>query len=243
MQKNANMENECIAIVLAAGQGKRMGSKIQKQYLEILDKPVLFYSLDTFQKSNIIDEIILVVGTGQIEYCKKEIVDKYKFDKVTKIVEGGTERYFSVWNGLNAISSNKKTIDRYVFIHDGARPLVTEEILTRGYNEVKCCKACVIGMPVKDTIKIADEKGYVDKTPKRDLVWTIQTPQIFEVNLIKKAYELLMSCDIINVTDDAMVLETMLHQKAKLVKGSYENIKITTPEDLKIAEIFAKKIK
>lgn len=242
MQNNTNIKDECIAIVLAAGQGKRMGGKVQKQYLEVADRPVLFYSLDTFQKAHFINEIILVVGTGQIEYCKMEIVDKYGLNKVTKIVEGGSERYFSVWNGLNAISSDKENdrINRYVFIHDGVRPFITEEILKRGYEEVKRCEACVIGMPVKDTIKIADEKGYADKTPKRDLVWMIQTPQIFEINLIKKAYKLLMNCDIINITDDAMVLETMLQQRVKLVEGSYENIKITTPEDLKIAEVFVK---
>ncbi len=226
---------KCTAIVLAAGQGKRMGSTVQKQYLEILGKPVLFYSLYTFQNSEIIDEIILVVGDGQEEYCKKEIVDKYQFNKVGKIVAGGSERYYSVWNGLKCITDAKNS---YVFIHDGARPFVTEEILQRGYEEVCKCGACVVGMPVKDTIKIADECGYADNTPRRDLLWTIQTPQIFRTEDIKKAYHLLMECDVINVTDDAMVMETMLQQKVKLVKGSYENIKITTPDDLKIAEVF-----
>ena len=225
-------KTKCTAIVLAAGQGKRMGTKVQKQYLEISGKPVLFYSLDVFQKSDMIDDIILVVGENQEEYCKKEIVDKYHFTKVSQIVKGGSERYHSVWNGLQEVSG-----DGYTFIHDGARPFVTEEILSRAYETVQREKACVVGMPVKDTIKIADEEGFAKETPNRSLVWMVQTPQVFETFLIKNAYSLLMEQEIIQVTDDAMVVETMLRKKVKLVEGSYENIKITTPEDLKIAEV------
>ena len=226
---------KCTAIVLAAGQGKRMGTKVQKQYLEISGKPVLFYSLDAFQRSNIIDEIILVVGENQEDYCKKEIVEKYGITKVSKIVKGGSERYYSVWNGLQAMSE-----DGYVFIHDGARPFVTEEILSRVYDAVQIEKACVVGMPVKDTIKIADDNKFAKETPNRNYVWMVQTPQVFEKSLVKEAYSLLMEQEIIRVTDDAMVVEKMLNRNVKLVEGSYENIKITTPEDLKIAEIFVK---
>lgn len=226
---------KCTAIVLAAGQGKRMGTKVQKQYLEISGKPVLFYSLDAFQRSNIIDEIILVVGENQEDFCKKEIVEKYGITKVSKIVKGGSERYYSVWNGLQVISG-----DGYVFIHDGARPFVTEEILSRAYEAVQIEKACVVGMPVKDTIKIADDNKFAKETPNRNYVWMVQTPQVFETSLVKKAYSLLMKQEIIQVTDDAMVVEKMLNMNVKLVEGSYENIKITTPDDLKIAEIFVK---
>ena len=225
----------CTAIVLAAGQGKRMGTKIQKQYLEINGKPVLYYSLRAFEESELIDEIVLVVGTKQKEYCKSEIISKFGFEKVKTIVEGGEERYHSVANGLQEISEG------YVFIHDGARPFINEEILRRVYNEVIVHKACVVGMPVKDTIKMADERGFADATPDRNLLWQVQTPQVFEVSLIKEAYKKLMASDTINVTDDAMVVEQMLGGKVKLVVGSYENIKITTPEDLKIAECFLKK--
>ena len=225
---------KCTAIVLAAGQGKRMGTKVQKQYLEILGKPVLFYSLDVFQKSDIIDEIILVVGEHQEDYCQKEIVEKFHINKVSKIVTGGAERFHSVWNGLQEVVE-----DGYVFIHDGARPFVTEELLLRAYETVQREKACVVGMPVKDTIKIADDEGFAKETPNRSHVWMVQTPQVFETFLIKGAYSLLMEQEIIQVTDDAMVVETMLQRNVKLVEGSYENIKITTPEDLKVAEIFA----
>lgn len=219
------------AIVLAAGQGKRMGTKVQKQYLEILEKPILFYSLDTFQKSDIIDEIILVVGENQEEYCQKEIVEKFGITKASKIVRGGSERYNSVWNALQVM-----TEDGFVFIHDGARPFVTEEILAHAYKAVQEEKACVVGMPAKDTIKIVDDNRFAKETPDRNYVWLVQTPQVFETSLIKKAYSLLMKQEIIQVTDDAMVVEKMLQRNVKLVEGSYENIKITTPEDLKIAE-------
>ena len=228
-------KKHCIAIVLAGGQGKRMGTEVQKQYLDIAGKPLLYYSLHAFQKSNIIDEIVLVVGKGQEEYCKTEIVEKYHITKVHAIVEGGKERYHSVWNGL------QKTDDGYVFIHDGARPFVTEDILMRVYDEVQKFKACVVGMPVKDTIKISDAEGFVDATPQRSRVWMIQTPQVFETVLIKEAYRRLMEEERSDVTDDAMVAELMLGVKVKLVEGSYENIKITTPEDLDIGEIFVKK--
>jgi len=228
---------KCTAIVLAAGQGKRMGTKVQKQYLEILERPVLFYSLDTFQKSDIIDEIILVVGEQQEDYCQREIVEKFHITKVRKIVKGGSERFYSVWNGLQEVQG-----EGYVFIHDGARPFVSEEIVERVYKEVVEHQACVVGMPVKDTIKVADKDGFVDDTPDRSYLWMIQTPQVFENDLVKRAYTMLFEQEHIQVTDDAMVVEQMLNHKVRLVPGSYENIKITTPEDLEIAEVLVEKI-
>lgn len=231
-------KEKCTAIVLAAGQGKRMGTQVQKQYLEIKGKPVLYYSLQAFEQSSVIDDIILVVGENQQEYCETEIVLKYGFKKIKKIVQGGAERYHSVWNGLREVMG-----EGYVFIHDGARPFVDEDMLCRVYQEVQVHKACVVGMPVKDTIKMADENGFVAQTPNRNLLWMIQTPQVFEASLVKRAYELLMAREKIQVTDDAMVVEQMLGDKVKLVEGSYENIKITTPEDLQIATLFIEKLK
>ena len=155
-----------------------------------------------------------------------------------KIIEGGAERYHSVYCGLKEVRK-----DGYVFIHDGARPFVTEEILRKSYEAVCEYPACVIGMPVKDTIKIADKEGFSNETPERDKVWQIQTPQVFEVKLIRDAYETLLQSGKTKVTDDAMVVETVLGMKVRLVEGSYENIKITTPEDLEIAEVFLKRRK
>lgn len=220
------------AIVLAAGVGKRMNSKIQKQYMLLGGKPVLFYALDAFEKSRV-DEIILVVGKGEIEYCRKEIVEKYKFHKVTKIVEGGKERYHSVYEGLKAID----TAD-YVLIHDGARPFLDQQILTRTMEAVKQYQACVVGMPVKDTIKITTEDGFSKETPERKHVWMIQTPQCFSYSLIFGAYQKMLQNEDATITDDAMVLEKVKGLPVKMVEGSYRNIKITTPEDLLVAEAY-----
>lgn len=220
------------AIVLAAGSGKRMNSKVHKQYLIIQDRPVLYYSLKAFEDSAV-DEIVLVVGKGEEEFCRKEIVDKYGISKVKAIVEGGKERYHSVFEGL------KQTRDAdYVLIHDGARPFVNQDIIRRCMQEVQKYQACVVGMPVKDTIKIADEEGYAKQTPDRKNVWMIQTPQTFSYALIYEAYEEMLKTEDTAITDDAMVLERIKGKKSKLIEGSYRNIKITTPEDLLIANVY-----
>lgn len=235
---------KCTAIVLAAGQGKRMGTAVQKQYIELLGKPVIYYTLRTFQNSGIIDSIVLVVGGGQEQFAREMIVEKYHFTKVTAIVAGGAERYDSVWQGLKAIHGGKvenADEDGYVFIHDGARMFVDEAILKRGYETVLRYRACVAGMPSKDTVKIVDDEGFAVQTPRRKYVWTVQTPQIFETSLITEAYKRLMREQCIDVTDDAMVVEQMMKLPVRLFEASYENIKITTPEDLKIAEGFLKK--
>ena len=220
------------AIVLAAGSGKRMNSQVHKQYLIIQDRPVLYYSLKEFEDSAV-DEIVLVVGKGEEEFCRKEIVDKYGISKVKAIVEGGKERYHSVFEGL------KQTSDAdYVLIHDGARPFVNQKIIRRCMLEVPEYQACVVGMPVKDTIKIADEGGYAKQTPDRKNVWMIQTPQTFSYALIYEAYEEMLKTEDTAITDDAMVLERIKGKKSKLIEGSYRNIKITTPEDLLIANVY-----
>lgn len=232
------MKEKTTAIVLAAGQGKRMHSKIQKQFLKIQGHPVLYYSLKCFEESPLIQDIIVVTGTEMLSYCKREIVEHYNFTKVTEVISGGKERYDSVYKGLLAC----KDCD-YVFIHDGARPFVTEEILERGMFGVQETGACVVGMPSKDTVKLSDETDFVSETPDRKRVWTIQTPQIFAYDLIKKAHDSIRKKDMTMITDDAMVVEQESGVKVRLVEGSYQNIKITTPEDLDIAEVFLKKIK
>ena len=234
---------QCTAIVLAAGAGKRMQSAVAKQYMLLEGKPILWYALNTFEKSRYIHQVILVVGAGEIDFCQKEIVEQYGFTKVKKIVEGGAERYLSVWEGLKCLEPEA---DNYVFVHDGARPFVTEEIIENAYEAVRKHAACVVGMPVKDTIKVADEDGFAIQTPNRKTLWAVQTPQVFEEVLIYQAYEkLVQSLETlkekgIEITDDAMVVETMTNRKVKLIKGAYENIKITTPEDLLVAQSFLK---
>ncbi len=236
---------QCTAIVLAAGAGKRMQSNVAKQYMLLNGKPIIWYALHAFEKSSIINKVILVVGAGEIPYGQKEIVEKYGFSKVAAVIEGGAERYLSVWEGLKQVRRADAT-EGYVFIHDGARPFVTEEIIKDTYEAAKAYGACVAGMPVKDTIKIADEEGYAVQTPNRKTVWAVQTPQVFEEKLIISSYASLienlesLQAQGVEITDDAMVVETMTQRKVKLVKASYENIKITTPEDMNIAESFIK---
>ena len=162
-------------------------------------------------------------------------MEKYGFSKVTRIVAGGKERYHSVYQGLKAAGGAD-----YVLIHDGARPFVSDDIISRTIEAVKKEKACVVAMPVKDTIKIANEDHYAIETPNRSKVWMIQTPQAFSYDLILHAYEKVLASGDAVITDDAMVLEKAENIPVKLVQGSYTNIKITTPEDMKIAEIFLK---
>lgn len=235
------------AIVLAAGSGKRMNSTVAKQYLTLKDKPVIWYALQTFEQSAVVDNVILVVGAGEVEYCRKHIVEKYGFSKVQAVIEGGAERYLSVWEGLKWIEEHSESSGQeIVFIHDGARPFVTDENIKDTYMAAKEYGACVAAMPVKDTIKIGDEAGFAVQTPNRRSVWMVQTPQVFDRSLITGAYRALVAQldDLkkqgIEITDDAMVVETMVGRKVKLVPASYENIKITTPEDMKIAESFLK---
>lgn len=221
------------AIVLAAGKGTRMNSKIQKQFLEVEGKPIIYYSLKCFQESPLIRDIILVTGEESLSYCKEEIVKRFGFSKVKKVTAGGKERYDSVYAGLCACDNTD-----YVLIHDGARPFVTEEILERTCFAVKETGACVVGMPAKDTIKISDRNKMVESTPAREKVWLVQTPQAFRYSLIKESYESIRCKDMSGITDDAMIVEQESGVKVALVHGSYENLKITTPEDLIIAEAF-----
>lgn len=231
-----NASDKCVAIVLAAGQGKRMNSSVHKQYLLIEEKPVLYYSLQTIEQS-FISEVVLVVGKGEIDYCKKQIIEKYGFNKVTQIVEGGKERYHSVMEGLKAVNECS-----YIFIHDGARPFINHQILKRAYEGVQEHSSCVVGVPVKDTIRVVDENEYGVETPRRDSLWIIQTPQVFSFPLLKEAYEQMLKKDCTTITDDAMIVEGMNGLKPKLVLGSYYNIKITTREDLILAEAILKEI-
>lgn len=230
------------AVVLAAGSGSRMGTSTKKQFIELLGYPILYYSLKTFENS-FIDEIVLVVSCEDEDYVRESIISLYGFSKVKAIAYGGKERYNSVLNGLKKCSADTD----YVFIHDCARPMLTEEILDRGLECVRKCDACVVGMPSKDTVKIASRDGVIASTPDRSLVWNIQTPQIFKYDLILPAYKDILSREDelkkqgVNITDDAMILEHYSGHPVRLVEGSYENIKVTTPEDLKIAEGFLTK--
>ena len=269
-----------IAIVLSAGRGSRMHADRAKQYLDLCGRPVIAWSLQAFESFDEVDDVILVTGPEDIEYCRFEIVEKYGIRKVRSIVPGGAERYLSVWEGLKEarwllseakenISESGKNVERisgmtverisgmtvvqisgmiqddrtrdggsYVFIHDGARPLVDSGILTRTLEDARKYGACVAAMPVKDTIKVADENAFAVRTPDRRMLWQIQTPQVFSFSLVYEAYRKLIDEGITDVTDDAMVVERETSIRVKLTEGSWQNIKITTPEDLGIAGLF-----
>lgn len=232
------MKHEHItAIVLAAGKGSRMQSDIPKQYMLIGDKPVLYYSLQSFEESSV-DDIVLVTSGDDVSYCRENIVEKYSINKVKNIVAGGSERYWSVKNGLLAA----KGAD-YVLIHDAARPCLTVDVIERSITEVKQIGACTVGVPVKDTIKKVDEFCYGIETPPRDYLWQVQTPQSFSYEDIMKAYHYMEEENDTDITDDTMIMERYLGVKTKMIFGDYCNIKITTPEDLSVAEIFLKKSK
>lgn len=230
------------AIVLAGGSGSRMKTKTKKQYLVIGDKPVLWYSLNVLNESDEIDEIVLVCGKGETETCRAEYVEKYGFEKVKIVTEGGKERYHSVHAGLQVLEECD-----YILIHDGARPFLDEAMLKRIKEALKENSACVVGMPVKDTMKIAEDDGYVAETLPRDRIWSIQTPQAFSYPLIRNAYDTLIQREQegkldVKITDDAMVAEYVYGTKVKLVEGSYSNIKITTQDDLLYAEAIVRKM-
>ena len=231
------MKEKITAIILAAGSGRRMNSAVPKQYLLLDGRPVLYYTLRAFEESAVTD-IVLVIGADEIEYCRQEFMEKYRLSKITAVVAGGRERYHSVYEGLKAAAGSD-----YVLIHDGARPFVTADVIARSIEAVKVSGACAAGMPVKDTIKVVDADGLVKETPVRSTLWQIQTPQSFSCPLITRAYkEMIASGRESSVTDDAMVLERMTGQRVRVIEGDYRNIKITTPEDLLVAEAYIKDV-
>lgn len=231
-----------IGIVLAGGSGSRMKSDVAKQFMLLNGKEILYYSLKTFQDSDKISDIILVARPEDMEYCKSNIVEKYGFTKVKKICPGGKERYNSVYNGLCLVEEMSKDIkNEVVLIHDGARPFVTHEMIDKSVENMIFGSACTVGVPVKDTIKIVCEihgELFGKETPDRNTLYQIQTPQTFRYELIRMAYERMLGDVNHNITDDTMIVELYGGMGCKVIMGSYENLKITTPEDL----IFAEKI-
>lgn len=219
------------AIVLAAGKGSRMGSVVHKQYLMLAGRPVIYYALKAFSDSPV-DEIVLVTGEGEEEFCRKEVVERYGLRKITHITAGGSERYHSVYCGLQCCEDSD-----YVLIHDGARPCVSREIISRSMEMVTTTGACIAAVPVKDTIKKADADGVVQATPDRSSLWSVQTPQAFAYPLIRSAYDRMLSEGAEEITDDAMVVERYGKKQVHILEGSYRNLKITTPEDLQMAEL------
>lgn len=217
------------AIIPAAGLGSRMNTNQNKQFILLDSKPMIVRTLEVFEKNVFINEIILVVREQEIFYYKKNILNKYKFNKIKSLIAGGKERQHSVFNGLKAVNKNCDM----VLIHDGARPFVNDTMILNAINSANEFDAAVLAVPVKDTIKVANNT-FVDKTLERDTLWAIQTPQAFKYELIFNAHKKASENNFIG-SDDAVLLEK-IGIKAKIVMGSYKNIKITTQEDLSYAK-------
>ena len=224
------MEKLTISVVIpAAGQGRRMKASINKQYLTLKKKPILSYTLDVFEQCQVIDEIIVVVNKDEIDICQQQVLAPYGYQKV-KLVVGGDTRQKSVYEGLKQV--NEKT--QIVLIHDGARPMIKEETILKSIEETRRHRATVVAVPAKNTIKVVDQDGFVHHTPDRSTLYEIQTPQSFEYKLILEAHAR-AKADGFEGTDDASLIER-LNLPVKIVLGEYNNIKITTPEDLIITE-------
>ena len=219
------------AIIVAAGQGARMGGALSKQYLPLGGVPILQRTLETFIHSGLFSEIILVVAASDITYCGQHILDGLPPEPPLRLVAGGRERQESVFNGLDVVVGRD---DDVVLIHDGVRPFVTRDVLARCIDAVHRQGAGILAVPVRDTLKVVDDDGRIAQTLARSAIWQAQTPQGFRLGLIKEAHRRAREEGVCS-TDDAQLVER-LGQRVKIVAGSRFNIKITTPEDLPLAE-------
>ena len=241
---NENKENymyrgeKVKVIVVAGGSGKRMETTTAKQYLKLHGKPMLYYSLVAFQMSSV-DEIVLVTISGEEEYCRTEIVEKYRLTKVIQIISGGVERYHSVAAGLAVVGECD-----YLLIHDAARPCLSDEVICRAIDGAISYGACTVGVKVVDTISRVDKTNKIVDIPDRNILWSVQTPQCFRYVDIREAYQKLLElepymsakeCE--KITDDVRIVQQFLGIDVYMVEGEYQNLKVTTPADLKVAEI------
>lgn len=223
------MKAKIYAIIVAAGKGLRMQDSIRKQYMELDGKPILAYTLMTFNRCEQIDQIVVALPAEDIEFCRREILPAAHMEKETDLVIGGARRQDSVYNGLNAIESN----DGIVLIHDGVRPFVRQKHLQTCIKIAHKHRACILGIPVFDTVKQVNAKNEIVQTRQRDTLWLAQTPQAFQLKLIKEAHAAAKR-EGFSGTDDASLVER-LGAAVKIIPGNRSNIKITHPEDLKLA--------
>lgn len=224
------------AVIPAAGEGRRMGGPLEKQFLRLEDAPLLAYTLKSFEASPFIDGIVLVVPKNRIELVRENILEQYKISKLLALVAGGPHRQESVRLGLEALDPGWEL----VVVHDGARPLVSLELIARCVKEARLHGAAIAAVPATDTVKEVDAEGFVERTPLRERLWMVQTPQTFRYDWLLRAHTEAQRDGFLG-TDDASLVERLGH-RVKVVQGSYENIKVTTGADLKIArEILAAK--
>lgn len=225
------MNSKVCALIPAAGKGSRMAHSVKKPYLKLAQKPILAHTIQRFEQNSAVDAIFVIVDRADFGECHAAVLRPYPFTKVQKLVEGGETRQMSVYNGLCALSED---VD-FVIVHDGVRPFVTDEVIFACLTAADECGAAVAAVPVKDTIKVANEDSFIVETPVRDRLWAVQTPQVFRKSLLEEAHQAAQARQI-TATDDASLVE-QLGFPVKLVKGSYANLKITTPIDLRVAEV------
>jgi 2-C-methyl-D-erythritol 4-phosphate cytidylyltransferase len=228
------MVNNLRVVIAAAGRGSRMKSSTNKQYMLLNSRPILAYSLDFFEKLDVVDEIVVVTGEKDLVYCEREIIKPFKYKKVSAVITGGKERQDSVWAGLRKLGADTK----FVAVHDGARPLLSSSVLYRLLEEAEEWGAAIPGIASKDTLKVVDRDDFVRQTLDRTTVYAIQTPQVFKYEELMAAYQQAQEEDF-RGTDDASLFEHFIG-RVKVVEGDYNNIKITTPGDMLIAEALLK---
>ncbi|MFR3497452.1 MAG: 2-C-methyl-D-erythritol 4-phosphate cytidylyltransferase [Paraclostridium bifermentans] len=222
-------------VIVAAGTGSRMKKDINKQFIKLKNKEIVAHTIEKFYNSENIDDIVVVIREDEEEYFNKNIKEKYGFTNI-KVAHGGNERQDSVFNGIKMLKKECEV----VLIHDGARPFVTDDIIKRSINKANEHNAIVVGVKVKDTIKVVSDNGNIIDTPNRSYLWAVQTPQVFKYDIITKAYEDAYNNNYYG-TDDAMLVERIGYN-VKMIEGSYNNIKITTQEDLEFGEQILKNI-
>ncbi len=236
IQDSTDFPNQVTAIIPAAGSGTRMGLKKAKQFMDLCGKPILAVTLSHFQECNLVDRIVVAVSQDDVDYCLREIVDRYKLSKVFKVIVGGKRRQDSVRKGIEAVSDSC----RLVLIHDGVRPLVTNGLIERVIKAANDFRAVITGLPVKETVKEADSKGRVLRSIDRRHLWLIQTPQIFRWEDIHLAHQKAIRHGWEEATDDAFLIEKM-GIPVKMIEGEEDNIKVTTPQDLDMARFLISK--
>jgi 2-C-methyl-D-erythritol 4-phosphate cytidylyltransferase len=220
------------AIVAAAGVGLRMGHKTPKPYLLLAGKPILAHTLEIFERIKEIQEVTLVVHPEELDYCQEKVISPFSFKKVLRLVPGGKERQDSVYHALKALQHEDDL--ELVLVHDGVRPFVTPEQIRRVLEEARRHGGAVLGLPAYDTLKKVSAEGLVRQTIERQDIWQIQTPQAFQAPLLWRAFVEAYSRNFYG-TDEASLVEELDHQVV-VVPGSPFNLKITTPEDLRLAE-------
>jgi 2-C-methyl-D-erythritol 4-phosphate cytidylyltransferase len=231
-RNNDGLSDRVVAVIPAAGLGTRMCLDRSKQFVDLHGRPILAITIDHFQRCGLVDDIILVVSRGAVEFCRREIVDRYHLSKVSRVIVGGTRRQDSVRKGVESVPDSRG----WILIHDGVRPLISVDLIERVIKAAQTYRAVVMGIPIKDTVKQIDTKGGVVRSIDRRHLRAIQTPQIFRCEDIRLAHQRALSEGWEEATDDAYLIEKM-GIAVEVIEGEETNIKITTVKDLEIARM------